>query len=267
MNITPFRFGPPEKSLYGVFHAAETRRQPVEAVLLCNPFGQEAVRIHRLYRLLAERLARKGIHVLRFDYFGTGESAGEDNDATLQTWIADIHLAHQELKNRSRAASITWLGARLGGALCAMASASAASPPQSLVLWESVANGTDYLRELAQAHVDAVAYSIWGTAIALADVKDEAIGFGVSAELLRELKAVNASQFASHKAERVTLITNSGAPGGDEVLRALQQNGRPVEHVKLDIAFDWTSEEAMNTALVPANALQLISNMLEKGPA
>lgn len=267
MNMTPFRFGPPEKSLYGVFHAAETRRQPTKAVLLCSPFGQEAVRIHRLYRVLAERLARAGIHTLRFDYFATGESGGQDTEGSMKTWMQDIPLAHQELRNRSRAAHITWMGARLGATLCALACANTHSPPQQLLLWEPVIDGLAYLDTLANAHAQAVAHSIWGKTIAPADVKDEVIGFGVGPELLGELKAITASDFAACRAQRTVLVGAPHLPHQEELLQALERGGASIEQVALEIAFDWTSEEALNTALVPANALQLLSNLLEKDAA
>src|ERR1700755_3241688 len=51
---------------------------PVEAgdvaLLICNPFGYEALCAHRALRVLAERAALAGAHVLRFDYRGTGDS-------------------------------------------------------------------------------------------------------------------------------------------------------------------------------------------------
>src|SRR4051812_43750768 len=66
-SMTPFYFGAPERRLLGLFHPSATAVRGARAVLLCNPFGQEAVRSHRVYRVLAERLARGGIAVLRFD--------------------------------------------------------------------------------------------------------------------------------------------------------------------------------------------------------
>ena len=55
--MIPFRFGPAGRQLYGAFHKPDTRIANASAVLLCNPFGQEAVRVHRLYRVLDTQLA------------------------------------------------------------------------------------------------------------------------------------------------------------------------------------------------------------------
>jgi len=66
--MTPFHFGDSSRKLFGVYHRAGTASAQAPAVLLCNPFGEEAIRAHRIYRILAERLARHGAHVLRFDW-------------------------------------------------------------------------------------------------------------------------------------------------------------------------------------------------------
>ena len=53
-------------------------------VLILNPLGQEAVRAHRLLRVLADRLARLGVHVLRFDFHGCGDSSSDDLDGEMK---------------------------------------------------------------------------------------------------------------------------------------------------------------------------------------
>ena len=45
--------------------------------MLCYPWGSEYIYAHRSLRLLAQRRAAAGIHTLRFDYFGTGDSDGD----------------------------------------------------------------------------------------------------------------------------------------------------------------------------------------------
>jgi uncharacterized protein len=98
-RVIPLRFGSPQRELFGMLHRPE-RGTTGTGVLVCNPFGQEAVRSHRLFRVMAERLARSGRSVMRFDYFGTGDSAGDEDDADLDAWQHDILRAHAELVER-----------------------------------------------------------------------------------------------------------------------------------------------------------------------
>ncbi len=86
-----------QRRLFASYHIAEGNVRRGHGVVLCNPFGQEALRAHRLYRVLAERLARSGIDVMRFDYYGTGDSSGEDQEGELSGWTRDIRTVHDEL--------------------------------------------------------------------------------------------------------------------------------------------------------------------------
>lgn len=63
--MTPFRSGPPQHQLLGFFHLGEPGRVRPAAVSLCNPFGQEAIRAQRTFRVLAERQTRAGMPALR----------------------------------------------------------------------------------------------------------------------------------------------------------------------------------------------------------
>jgi predicted alpha/beta hydrolase len=130
--MTPLLFGPASRQLFGLFHAPE--RDSQMAVLVCAPFGQEAIRSHRLFRVLSDRLARTGVAVLRFDYFGSGDSPGDDEDGELEGWRRDIGTAHEELRRRVGSRRIVWLGARLGGAMAVLAAKSGRCDPSRLIL-------------------------------------------------------------------------------------------------------------------------------------
>jgi len=49
-------------------------------------------------RTLAALLAREGFHVLRFDYYATGDSAGESSEGSLSEWRANIVTARDDLR-------------------------------------------------------------------------------------------------------------------------------------------------------------------------
>jgi len=260
--MTPFRSGPAGQQIYGVYHAPEGRSNG-QAVLLCSPLGQEAVRIHRFYRVLAERLARTGTAVLRFDPYGCGESDGDDEDGHLARWIDDTLLAQRELLQRSRARSVVWIGARLAAAVMAQASQHSDPQPRCLVFWDAITDGAGYLDQLSHDHSRelkrALAHlepPIPGT------VRDEAMGFGLSERLREEIAAIVPSALAQAHTQQLVLVTRTGQKQTD-LVQAARATGLAVAQEELDLAFDWTSEEALNTALVPAQAMQLITRLIE----
>src|SRR5262245_16185002 len=73
-------FGPQDRPLAGWYHAPRPDTVRFTAVLLSKPIGHEGINTHATYRYLAEQLAEAGYPTLRFDYDGTGDSFGSDED-------------------------------------------------------------------------------------------------------------------------------------------------------------------------------------------
>lgn len=262
--MIPFRFGPAPRQLYGVHHPAAPGRPAAQAVLLCNPFGQEAVRTHRMYRVLADRLSRAGIHVLRFDYLGTGDAAGDDTDGNLEVWRDDVLTAHQELQRRAMGAPVAWVGARLGATLAALAAVQAPGLAARLVLWEPVVDGAAYLEALARQHRAALLSSYGLVPKAYQRVpENEAMGFAMSDTLVSGLRGLALPAFAGLRPRDLNLI----APATDRRAAALAEQCRAegaaaVTLQAFDHRFDWASEEALNTALVPQEAVKLLATLV-----
>jgi pimeloyl-ACP methyl ester carboxylesterase len=145
-------FGEAQQPLLGVYHPAEAQCDLRRGIVFCYPFGQEYMRSHRALRLLADTLARKGYHVFRFDYRGTGDSAGTLEGFSPNDWLDDIEAAVQELRDIAGLQSIGMLGLRLG-ALLAKAVAARRSDIEQLLLWDPIVSGADYLAEL-QREID-----------------------------------------------------------------------------------------------------------------
>ena len=102
----------------------------------------------RSYRCLAERLASSGYPALRFDYDGTGDSCGSDEDPDrVASWLASIGYAIDALRDRSRTEGVALFGVRLGATLAAVAAAERGDV-QDLVLWAACPTGRSFLREL-----------------------------------------------------------------------------------------------------------------------
>lgn len=258
--MTPIRFGQAAPSLYGVFHPSGVRHAQTRAVLLCNPFGQEAVRIHRFLRVLAERLARAGVACLRFDYHASGESLGEDHEADLDRWVQDVLAADALLRQRAGVQEVDWLAPRLAGALAVRASAQAPQAPRQLVLWEPVTSGVRYVEHLLAVQASVLADLPNGAASA---GEEEILGFGVSQRLFAQLRAIEPADYQRARARCAVLIaSHRQARDADAWAAALLGSGVPVRRQTLSLDFDWTSEEAFNTALVPADALNRLAALL-----
>jgi pimeloyl-ACP methyl ester carboxylesterase len=142
--VEPFLFGEP--ALYGCLHPGT---DSLRGVVVCQPFGHEYVTFHRAARQLATQLARGGLPTLRFDYSGTGDSAGRLADARLADWTADVGRAIDSLRERAGVERVALVGVRLGATLALLA-ARDRSDIEALVLWDPVIWGRAYLRELAR---------------------------------------------------------------------------------------------------------------------
>ena len=267
--INPIQFGAPARRLFGIYHPGAAAAQPSRSVLLCNPFGQESIRVHRFYRVLADRLSRAGLNVLRFDPYGTGDSMGDDQDVTIAGWLSDLRTAHLELSRLAPGSSVEWVGTRLGATLALLAIEEMPASLSGLTLWEPLIDGAEYRRMLRERHAAAlsISYGLIGPDWrAMLDDKnafaDEAIGFSLSPVFVSELCKIDLRSTVPHPSVRVRVL---GDPN-DTLLstwmtqcRAAQTN---VDFTPLVHDFDWTAEEAVNTPLVPAKALQYFMSAL-----
>ena len=138
--MTPVSFD----GCFGWLHAGWSDR----GVVLCGPLGHEAVATHQGWRQLADTLCGQGLHVVRFDYRGTGDSVGDDADAArLQNWQQNVENAAVLLRHRCQVTSITLVGLRFGAALAMMA-APRIDAVNAIALLAPAISGKTHLREL-----------------------------------------------------------------------------------------------------------------------
>ncbi len=253
--MKPFYFGDRARRLYGVHHAprGSSRRA---GVVVCPPFGQEALRAHRALRELAHALAGAGFHALRFDLSDTGDSAGDGSGARLDTWREDVGVAIDEMREMTDSASVILVGLRLGGTLATLA---AGRPDvEALVLWDPVASGARHLAELRAAH------AAWldDHAPGAAHGDGEVLGFPLSRELAADLAAVDLE--GAVPAQRRVLLASTDASGR---LPGLWPEAPGVTRRRFEAAPVWLHAEGMDSALVPGELVAGVASWLcEVGP-
>ncbi|HEY1547169.1 MAG TPA: alpha/beta hydrolase [Kofleriaceae bacterium] len=226
-------------------------------MLLCNPFGEEAARSHRTFRVLATQLERVGISAMRFDYSGTGDSLGDAGDVSVARWLADIAEAAARLEQATGAARISLVGLRFGATLAALASEKLA--PRHLVMWDPIVNGRAYLDELAAQHATYMREELGPAWHARAHVH-EAMGTPISDVLARDLGAIDLARVPP-TGTRVTVIATRPSPGADALRAKLAQRAQWLE---LADSTAWNSDAALNAMVVPMSIVQAVVARLEQ---
>lgn len=231
-RATPLWFGPETRPLFGMLHRTATEPTHGLGVIVCNPFGYEAICAHRSMRHLAEALARGGVPTLRFDYDGTGDSAGSDwDDERLAAWVRSVHLAIDELVARAGVARVALVGCRFG-AIPATLGALGRDDVAGLAVVAPVLVGKAYLRELKALqlalHLGDPPADVKGN-----DGIQEAIGFVLTPETRSSLGAVDLHKLEQRPASSVLLVDRDDFPPNDKWARHLESLGAAVARRRL----------------------------------
>lgn len=255
-----FYFDSNGNSLLGVYHAPAFSNDRQHGVVLCYPFGQEYIRTHRLFKQMAARLSQKGYHVLRFDYFGTGDSAGELADATINIWQDNARNAIEELHDCGDVQSVSLIGLRLGGAIAALAGA-AAGDLHSIVLWDTVNSGEDFWQSLETQHQNWLISHLVKPQSAN-DVR-EIVGFSISDGFEKSLRQLDLQALQRSPAQH-TLILGNAENGVSGLENHLQKLGSQVISQHIPEQQVWQESASLENFLVPNNSLQAIQDWLDE---
>ncbi|MCW5747026.1 MAG: alpha/beta fold hydrolase [Alphaproteobacteria bacterium] len=187
---------------FGWLHPAAGNR----GVVLCAPHGYEELCVHRQLAGLADRLAAAGLPTLRFDYHGTGDSLGTDEDpGRLRAWLDSIHGAVRFMRTQLGVSEVALVGLRLGGTLATVAAAELGDIDR-LALLAPLASGRAYTREMKAL----AAFSPLPDDAPPPDPRTaddiEAGGFVLTAETIAALKSVDLRQLKHSPARHVLLV-------------------------------------------------------------
>ena len=221
--VQPILFGKSGQQLFGAYHPPAERRPREAAAVLCYPAVQEYMRTHWAFRKLAGLLSRDGLHVLRFDYFGTGDSAGGSHQVTATRSEADIRTAATELRDLADVRRVSLVGLRWGATLAAHAVAHGLDV-QDLVLWEPAVDGHSHLADLAA--IEAVRFRRFEP-LGSGD-PGELLGYPLDAAQRAEMVAIDLARLSRLAASRILIFSSRARPEHEVLLSVLRdREGRP----------------------------------------
>jgi pimeloyl-ACP methyl ester carboxylesterase len=190
--------------LFGLLTPGEGGPLAGLAMVVCPPFGQEGLVAHNALRQLAVLAAREGIDVFRFDYYGTGDSAGTDEAFTLAQAREDVLAAAREAADLTGTRRIVLVGMRLGGVL-AIRGAAQLPGAAGVMLWDPLVAGEDCVAEMA-ANTARLSPLRDGEAVLPGSSTFGYDGFPITPELFAELKAIDLPAEVSAVRQPVCLV-------------------------------------------------------------
>lgn len=238
-----FFFGSSDRSLFGVYQPPKGRLARDEGIVLCYPMGQEYMRSHRAFRQLSNLLSRAGYHVLRFDYYGTGDSMGESEDVSMQQWQQDIGTAIEELKDNAGIEKVSLVGLRLGAAMAVQAGAGRADV-HDVVLWDPVVSGDAYLSNLLE-HVEGPRSGTVGV-----------LGFPLTPSLQEEIGDLDISSPGEVVASKLAVFVSDDLDEYRRLQRSWADNGIACDFACIPCAGNWNEVDNFGSALVPQEIIQ-----------
>jgi pimeloyl-ACP methyl ester carboxylesterase len=201
--------------------------------------------------------------VLRFDYYGCGDSSGETTDGTLKQWTDDILQAIRESVMETGLREVHLVGSRIGANL-ALRVAQMSPEVAGVVLWEPVLNGVEYLATLEKAHQNLLHNNAkldgynrtqsWFV---------EMVGYPFTKELYDELAAIDLFASPVSKTPDVLVLANTDKPRLQEYAHELRSQATCVDYISANVSDAiWLKEDRQNKGVVPARAVQVIASWL-----
>jgi pimeloyl-ACP methyl ester carboxylesterase len=258
--MSPFFFGTSERRIFGVYEPAASGAPGKRAAVFCYPWGPEYIYAHRAIRQLAVKLSTAGFHTLRFDFFGTGDSAGDLADADLGGWGTDVESAMEEIRDISGVTQITLIGLRLGATIAASVAARYPRMVDRLILWDPIVSGEEYLRQLGVFSQKSL--NTRHSASTDSESAYEIQGFPLTMNMMRDVHSTDLGAWLSPPSTRTLMLLTESLPSHERLLPILA--GRDAESLEIEtiVAIRPWLESSASAGEVPVGIIQRIANWL-----
>jgi pimeloyl-ACP methyl ester carboxylesterase len=262
--MQPLTFGRSAQPLFGLYQAPTGSPPRRRGVVLCHAIGPEYLPAYPSMKQLAAELARARFPVLRFDWFGSGDSAGETGEGDLLQWQNDLETAIDELKDTAQVSEVSIVGLRLGASIAAMV-AKDRSDVDRLLLWEPVVEGVHHLEEmnaLQDSYLDQV---LPRPVDALQHgARREIVGFPMSEELTNTLRGLDLMTLSGRLPDAVLVLDRVEDRSHRRFAEHLKALARTVEYCSIGAPRIWVKAASEDDVLVHRETLNAIVGWLER---
>lgn len=256
MRMESFYTGSGDDKLYTVYHAPTKFRAGNIGIVMCYPLGQEFIRSHKAYVRLANRLGDEGFHVIRFDFYGCGDSYGDLELATVTKWVEDIRRVLSDFNQALGLGGVYLLGTRFGATLALMYSS--IFEVDGLVLIAPILDGAEYIKEIKRGHEKWLDEAFARPSVI--NKETEISGFYFPDNLIAEIKSISLGDLL-FKVGRSGLVLESN----DKSFKSLSTLPKEIKFSFLSIINDnfWIKNKDLeNVSLVPIEDIDAICDWM-----
>jgi exosortase A-associated hydrolase 2 len=143
-SIRPFYLDGVAGRLFAISYEPEGER--LGQLLFCPPFAEEMNKSRRMMTLTAQRLAAAGYAVVIVDLYGTGDSAGNFEDARWEIWVSDLENVVRWLATNS-GLKISLCGIRLGANMVIAVCDNLPDLVNKVLLWQPLISGKTHMTQ------------------------------------------------------------------------------------------------------------------------
>jgi pimeloyl-ACP methyl ester carboxylesterase len=201
--------------------------------------------------------------VLRFDYDGTGDAAGDHRDPDrLRGWIDSIDEACRYVLAHANARELTLLGLRFGASLAALHACHHALPAvRQLILWDPVVQGRRFVRGLSLIAASPPAdHEGWQC-----DASVSVAGTVHGADTLAAMAGVDLLTQEAPPVRRILVLRRPEREEAGALAERWLAQGAAVECLSVDGTAELI-ERAAEEAQAPAGIFQVLCDWLARTP-
>ncbi|MEM0444372.1 MAG: alpha/beta hydrolase [Nitrososphaerota archaeon] len=188
----------PRGKLASMVHIPQ--KTPAPALIMCHGFTGNRVEAHRLFVRAAREFCRRGLLVVRFDFWGSGESEGEFHEMTLTSEVEDLGSVLDYVSGRPEVdgGKIGVLGLSMGGAV-SLIRASRDPRIRFVCTWSAPA---DFL--MLAEHVK----TLYREALVSGEYVDLPSGYRVTSRFIQDVLSYNIVECVSKISPRPLLVVH-----------------------------------------------------------
>lgn len=135
-----------QDKLLGILHCPLQEKVRDTGIVICHPILEEKKSTYKLLRDCAKDLCSFGFYVFRFDLSGCGDSEGDYENASVNTWVEDTKVAVNYLTNKIKSIkTVGLIGLRLGATIAAFVREESENI-SFLCLWSPIIDGKQYVK-------------------------------------------------------------------------------------------------------------------------